>query len=134
MRRISALLYTIISLVVVAFQIALAAGVPWGKFAMGGAFPGQFPPALRIGALIQAALLVGMAMVVLARAGLILPSWSRVSRWLVWFVVAFATLSLILNLITPSAGERAIWAPTAFLLLISSGIVAFTSSSGRATR
>jgi hypothetical protein len=131
LRRMAALLYAIISSGVVAFQIALAAGAPWGAFAMGGAFPGQFPPALRIAALIQAALLVGMAAVVLARADLILPRWSRVSRWLVWIVVAFAALSLILNLITPSASERAIWAPTAFLLLISSSVVAFTNSSVR---
>ena len=129
LRQFAALLYTIISSGVVVFQIALAAGAPWGAFAMGGAFPGQFPPALRIAALIQAALLAGMAMVVLARAGLVLPGWSRVSRWLVWVVVAFAALSLVLNLITPSAGERAIWAPTAFLLLISSAVVAITGSS-----
>jgi len=130
-KRVAALLYAVISTGVVVFQIALAAGAPWGAFAMGGAFPDQFPPALRIAALIQAALLVGLALIVLARAELILPTWSRVSRWLVWIVVAFSTLSLLLNLITPSAGERAIWAPIAFLLLISSGIVAFTNSSGR---
>jgi hypothetical protein len=134
LRRTAALLYAIISLGVVLFQIALAVGAPWGTYAMGGAFLGQFPPSLRIAALIQAALLVGMAMVVLARAGLILPAWARISRWLVWFVVAFAALSLILNLITPSAGERAIWAPTAFLLLVSSAIVAFSSSSKRSAQ
>jgi hypothetical protein len=134
LKHTAALLYTIISSGVVAFQIALAAGAPWGQFAMGGAFPGQFPPALRVAALIQAALLAGMAMIVLARAGLILPKWSRVSRWLAWFVVAFSAVSLVLNLITPSAGERAIWAPIAFLLLISSGIVAFTNSTERSAR
>ncbi len=134
LKRIAALAYAIISLGVIAFQIALAAGVPWGAFAMSGAFPGQFPTALRIAALIQAVLLLAMAAVVLARAGVILPRWSRVSRWLIWFVVAFAALSLVLNLITPSAGERAIWAPTAFLLLISSGFVAFTSFSERSAR
>ena len=111
MKRAAAIVYAGVSAGGVAFQIALAAGAPWGEFAMGGAFPGQFPPALRVGALIQAGLLGGMALVVLARAGLILASWRRVSRWLVWFVVAFAALSLALNLITPSAGERAIWAP-----------------------
>ena len=132
--RMAAFLYAIISSGVVAFQIALAAGAPWGAFVMSGAFPGQFPPALRIAALIQAALLVGMAAVVLARADLILPRWSRVSRWLVWIVVAFAALSLILNLITPSAGERTIWVPIAFLMLISSSIVAFTNSSARPAR
>ena len=134
LKRMAALLYAVLSLGIVLFQIALAAGAPWGAYAMGGAFPGQFPPALRIAALIQAALLVGLAAVVLARAGLILPGWSRVSRWLVWFVVAFAALSLVLNLITPSAGERALWAPIAFLLLVSSGIVAIPNSSERPGR
>jgi len=130
-RRIAAFLYAIITLAVVAFQIALAAGAPWGAFAMGGAFPGQFPPAMRIAAVIQAALLIGFALVVLARTGIILPKWLRASRWLAWVVVAFSTLSLILNLITPSAGERAIWVPVAFITLISSGIVAFTKPSER---
>lgn len=129
-RRLSAILYAIISGVVVAFQIALAAGAPWGEYAMGGAFPGQFPPALRIAALIQAALLVGLAVIVLARAGLV-AVWSRAARWLIWVVVGFSALSFVLNLITPSAGERAIWAPIAFLLLISSAVVAFTNSSVR---
>jgi hypothetical protein len=129
MKRAAAIIYAIISLGVVAFQLALAAGAPWGAYAMGGAFPGQFPPALRIASIIQAVLLVGMAAVILARAGLILPRWSRVSRWLAWVVVAFAAVSLVLNLITPSAGERAIWAPTALFLLISSAIVAFSGSS-----
>ena len=78
-RRLSAILYTIISGAVVAFQIALAAGAPWGEYAMGGAFPGQFPLGLRIAALIQAALLVGMAGIVLARAGL-LATWTHAPR------------------------------------------------------
>jgi hypothetical protein len=39
------------------------------------------------------------------------------------------SLAFVLKLITPSAGERAIWAPIAFLLLISSTGVAFTNSS-----
>ena len=125
MKRVAAIIYAIVSLGVIAFQIALAAGAPWGAYAMGGAFPGQFPPELRVAAIIQAVLLAGLAAVILARAGLILPSWSRVSRWLAWVIVAFSVVSFILNLITPSAGERAIWAPTAFLLLISSVVVAW---------
>ena len=129
MKKVAAIVYAIVSLGVIAFQIALAAGAPWGAYAMGGAFPGQFPPEVRIAARIQAGLLAGLAGVILARAGLMLPRWSRASRWLAWVVVAFAVVSFILNLITPSAGERAIWAPTAFLLLISSIIVAWPGSS-----
>ena len=54
--RVAAIIYAIVTLGVVAFQIALAAGAPWGAYAMGGASPGQFPPALRISAIIQAVL------------------------------------------------------------------------------
>jgi hypothetical protein len=132
MKRVAAIIYAIVSLGVIAFQIALAAGAPWGAYAMGGAFPGQFPPELRVAAIVQAVLLAGLAAVILSRAGLILlilPGWSRASRWLAWVVVAFSVVSFILNLITPSAGEQAIWAPTAFLLLISSLVVALPESS-----
>lgn len=126
-RRAAAYLFATVSGVVVAFQMALAAGAPWGAYAMGGAFPGQFSPALRVGAVVQAALIGGMAGVVLSRAGVALPGWVRPARWLVWVVVAFSAVSLVLNLITPSAGERALWAPVAVLLLASSSVVAVTS-------
>ena len=114
-----------------AFQIALAAGAPWGAYAMGGAFPGQFPPALRIAALVQALLIVGMVGVVLSRAGLVHTRFSSTSRRLVWIVVAFALASVVLNLITPSAGERAIWAPVALVLLACSAVVAMAGNAGR---
>jgi hypothetical protein len=130
--RTTALLYATVSAGVIAFQLALAAGAPWGEYAMGGAFPGQIPPALRIAALVQAALHVGLAAVVLVRAGLILPAWSRVSRWLIWMVVAVMAVGLVLNLITPSAGERAIWAPVVLILLISSAVVAKQGTALRA--
>ncbi|HZG66419.1 MAG TPA: hypothetical protein VEZ12_06730 [Herpetosiphonaceae bacterium] len=131
--RGAALLYATLSAGVVAFQIALAVGVPWGAYAMGGAFPGQFPPALRIAALVQAMLLAALAAIVMARAGLILNGWSRRAHWLVWIVVAFTAVGLVLNVITSSGGERAIWAPVTLLLLLSSMIVAIKSAvKGRA--
>lgn len=127
--RLAGIVYGIISLGVIAFQIALAAGAPWGKYAMGGAYPGQFPPELRVAAIVQAAILAGLALVVAARAGIALPKWSRMSRWLIWAVVAFSALSLVLNIITPSAGERAIWAPVALVMLAGSATVAAGKSS-----
>ncbi len=80
--------------------------------------------------LAQAALIAGMAVVVLSRAGLVLAGWSGVTRWLVWLVVAFAAVSVVLNLITPSAGERTIWAPVALLLLATSTVVATKTGPG----
>jgi hypothetical protein len=130
--RAAALLYAAVSVGVVAFQVAVAAGAPWGAYEMGGVLPGQFPLALRIAALAQATLIAGMAAVVMSRAGLILAGRSAASRWLVWLVVALAAVSLLLNLITPSAGERAIWAPVALLLLTSSAVVAIEAALGNA--
>jgi hypothetical protein len=123
-RRIAGIVYAVLIAVVVVFQIALALGAPWGSYAMGGAYPGQFPPTMRVAALIQAGILLGFAGIVLARAGIALLAWERVSRWLVWVVVAFSVLSLALNLITPSAGERMLWAPVALVLLVCSLLVA----------
>lgn len=112
---------------VIAFQIALALGAPWGSYAMGGAFPGRFPPRMRIAAAVQAALLAVIVAIVLARAGLALPGWSEASRWLIWAVVAVALFALVLNAISPSAGERRIWVPVALVMLASSLLVALTA-------
>lgn len=116
-RRAAAKVYAGVSGGVAAFQLALAAGAPWGSYAMGGAFPGRFPAALRIAAFVQAVLLIFMAAVVLARAGLVLVAWAKAARWLAWIVVFVAAVGSLLNIITPSSGERAIWAPVALLLL-----------------
>lgn len=125
--RIAAITYAIISVGVVAFQFALAAGMPWGAYAMGGAFPGQFPPAMRVAAVVQGLVLALLAGVVLARAGLVLHKWERASRWLIWVIVALLALSVLLNFISPSGGERMIWTPVAALLLVCSLFVALGS-------
>lgn len=125
---VAAVTYALVTLVVVAFQVALALGAPWGAYTVGGAFPGRFPPALRLAALAQAALAGLMAAVVLSRAGLVLPGWAQASSWLTWVIVAFAALSVALNTITPSAGERQLWVPVALVLLASSLTVALAGA------
>jgi len=127
-RRWAAIGFAAIAGVVATFQIALALGAPWGSYAMGGAFPGQYPPAMRAAAIAQAVLLGLMAGVVLSRAGVALPRWSRASRWLIWVIVAYGVVGLVLNLITPSAGERMIWAPVTFLMLVLSVVVGLPGS------
>lgn len=52
----------------------------------------------------------------------------RGAGWLIWVVVAVAVVSLILNLITPSASERRIWVPVALVMLLSSLVVALTAT------
>ena len=123
---LAAVVYTVGTAAVVAFQIALALGAPWGAYAMGGAVPGRFPPAMRVAALVQAALLGSLAVVVLSHAGVAWPSLAAAIPWLIWVVVAVAAISVVLNSISRSAGERRIWVPVGLLLLVSSVTVALT--------
>ncbi len=109
---------------VVAFQLALAMGAPWATYAMGGAFPGRFPPPMRVAAVVQAVLIGFLAVVVLSAAGLVLPDLAAVLPWLVWIPVAVSAVALVLNAISRSAGERRIWVPVTAAMLVSSLVVA----------
>jgi uncharacterized membrane protein len=125
--RFAARLFAGLIALVSAFQLALALGAPWGRYAMGGAYPGVFPPAMRVAAVVQIVVLAGAALVVLSRAGVALPAWRPASRRLVWAVVGLMAVSLVLNLITPSGPERLIWAPVALGLVLSALRVALSS-------
>ena len=115
-----AVVYALITGLVVAFQVALALGAPWGQYAMGGAFPGRMPTPLRIAALAQGIVLAALAMIVLADAGLadvaLLDDWP----WLIWVPVAVSAVAVVLNASTRSQGERRIWLPVAIVLLLCS--------------
>lgn len=110
--------------IVALFQVALAAGMPWGMLSMGGRFPGRFPLAMRFVCLLQIGVLALLAAIVFARAGLILPEWAWLARGAIWGVVIFCTIALIANLLTPSKWERNIWAPVTAVLLTCSLFVA----------
>ncbi len=120
----SALAFVAVTVFAIGFQLALALGAPFGEYAMGGRFPGRFPPPLRVAAIVQAVVLALLAVVVASRAGLLaLP----MAPWLIWMPVAFAALSLAMNAASRSAGERRLWVPVAIVLLAGSLVVALVS-------
>ncbi len=121
---IAALVFAVVAGGVIAFQLALALGAPWGRYAMGGAFPGRFPPPMRVAAVVQAILIALLAVVVLSAAGLVLPDLATAAPWLVWVAVVVSAIAVVLNVISRSAGERRIWVPVATVLLVSSLLVA----------
>jgi hypothetical protein len=125
--QIAAWLFALVIAGVVVFQVALALGAPWGAFAMGGAFPGRFPPRMRVAAIVQAIVLGALAVVVLSHAGLAVPGLAQVAPWLIWLAVGVSVVSLVLNAISPSAGERRIWVPVAIALTVTSLVVALTT-------
>lgn len=126
MSLIAARIFGALSVIAAAFQLALAAGAPWGHLTMGGAFPGRLPAAMRIAAVVQALIILLLASIVAARARLMLPRWHAASRTLVWGVVAYTVIGALLNAITPSPAERALWLPIVLGLLASAVITART--------
>lgn len=121
---VSAFTYAVFMAIVVVFQFCLAIGIPWGAASMGGKFPGKYPPKMRVVAVVNMAMLCFLTLIVLTRAGLILPQLFVMSKHAVWFVVVFSAISVVLNTITPSKIER-IWVPATVIHLITSTIVAF---------
>lgn len=121
----AALVFTLATLLVILFQLCLAIGLPWGAASMGGKFPGKYPSKMRWVAILNAIVLLVLIMIVVIRAGLVLPELVMYSRIAILGVVLFALVGTILNSITPSKIER-IWVPVALIQLISSVIVAFS--------
>lgn len=124
--RVCAVIAACLFAVVTAFQIALVLGAPWGEFTQGGATSGALATGGRMLALVSALLLVAMAFVVLARAGL--GPLHRVSRRvvgvLIWLTVAYCAVGLLANLASRSVNERAVWAPVTAVLVVLILIVA----------
>lgn len=130
MGSMAALLFAIATLVVIGFQVALAAGAPWGSYAMGGQRAGQYPPAMRAAALVQALLLALLAVIVLDAGGVLAVGWTAALPWLAWIPVIASLASAIANAATRSAVERRLWLPVAIVMLLSSVTVAARLASG----
>src|SRR5664279_822485 len=125
LETISAITFTVFTGIIIIFQGCLAAGMPWGEASMGGKYPGKYPPKMRIVAIINIIILGVIAVIVLSRAGFILPQLSEFSRIGIWFIVVYISIATVLNSITPSKIER-IWAPVALVQLITSIIVSIS--------
>lgn len=122
---IAAILFTALAAFVVAFQLALVAGARWGEMTLGGRYKGALPKRMRIAALFSAMLLAGFVAIVLARAELALIGLRSLSSKLVWAVAAYCLMGSVLNYITPSKRERALWFPVVVAMLICCLCVAF---------
>ncbi|KRE99230.1 hypothetical protein ASG88_16040 [Nocardioides sp. Soil777] len=88
------------------FQLALAAGAPWGRAAYGGARPGTLPPHLRaISGVAAVGYGTGVALIVRGAGSTCVRARS------------FTTLSVLMSIGTiangasPSLVERAVWTP-----------------------
>ena len=105
------------------FQIALAVGAPFGRFAWGGKHR-ILPTQLRIGSVASVAIYAVIAVVALDRAGNIDPLPELISRIGMWIIFAYFALSIVLNSKSPSGRERSAMVPASALLAVLSLLVA----------
>ena len=111
-----------------AFQASLALGAPLGAHVLGGRHPGRLPNRLRALSAIAAAILVGGALVILARAGAI--GWPVGATGLLvpgsWAIAVFLVLNTLGNLASKSRLERTVFAAMTAALAVLCACVALS--------
>jgi hypothetical protein len=112
--QLAAALATVGLLVLICFQVALAAGAPWGRAAWGGKHHGRLPRNLRIGSAVAVVIWAVVVLVILDRAGMpIINLPDEISYWATWLLVPVLVLGAIMNFASDSPYERFGWGPLA---------------------
>lgn len=114
-------------LVIATFQLALAAGAPFGRASWGGAYEGQLPRNLRVAS--GAAMVIWLlgALIVLDRAGLgplELPDWVAFAG--AWVFALLSAVGALVNFASSSPYERFGWGPLAAVLSLLTVFVALS--------
>ncbi len=107
-----------------AFQLALIAGAPLGRFAWGGQTD-VLPLRLRIGSVVSIATYAVIAVILLERATLV--SWIGSSEFVqiaAWVVFAFFAFGILTNAVSRSKPERFTMTPVVIILAALSLVVA----------
>lgn len=112
--------YAILMCAAAGFQLLLVLGAPWGEFTQGGTNTGPLPLPMRLIAAASTAILLVFAAGVLAlhAEGPLRSASPRLLRLLRRITVAYACVAVILNLLTESVLERAVWAPFSIVVLV----------------
>jgi hypothetical protein len=106
------------------FQLALALGAPYGRYAWGGRYA-VLPTPLRIASLITMAVYALCAVILLDRAGVIdVLGNAELVRIATWVMVGLFAVGTLMNLASRSADERRVMTPVALVLCLLSLVVA----------
>ena len=126
---LAAIVATVLFAAMAAFQATLAAGAPVGAHVLGGRHSGVLPPRLRAFSGIAALLLVGFALVVLARAGVVVGWPAGIASLLIpasWIIAGFLVLNTLGNLASKSRFERTVLATATAVLAVLCAVVAIS--------
>ena len=120
-------LAVILALIAV-FQIALAAGAPWGKLAWGGSHE-VLPAKLRIGSLVAVVIYAAIVMIAFTRLGALHALPDGVAVVAMWVVFGYFALGIVLNAASRSKPERLVMTPTTVVLAVLSLLIALGAGS-----
>jgi hypothetical protein len=124
MSAIAAIVFTAVSVGLGGFQLCLAAGMPWARFAWGGQHE-RLPQNLRVGSVIAVLIYALTVAIILARAGLV--GFGQDAAWTgpaSWAVAGFLGLGTLANLASRSPQERAVMTPIAATMCVCAVLVA----------
>lgn len=127
MTIVAAIIATALLAVVALFQLALAAGAPWGAASWGGRNRGKLPVHLRIASAVAGIVVYPvMIAVVLAASGLIEDAWlpgdGPALMWILSFVLGVGALA---NFVSRSPVER-YWGPVALAIAVCCALIAMS--------
>lgn len=111
-------------LLVLAFQVALILGAPWGRLTQGGGTAGALGASGRLVAAVSVVVLAVMASALLAttNVGPMRRAPHGVITTIVWITVIYSGLGVVMNAASPSWGETVIWVPVTLAGFILSAI------------
>jgi hypothetical protein len=105
MNQLAAVLATLILAGLVGFQLLLAAGLPLGHYAWGGAHQ-VLPRGLRIGSVVAMFIYVLTALIILEAANVTDLVASELPSVAVWVLAGFFAIGVVMNAISRSHKER----------------------------
>ena len=129
--ELAAVVSAVLMAAVIAFQVALTAGLPLGEATMGGRAPtvdGVLEPTYRAIAAGSAVILTLAAWIVLGRAGVV-PVFldGQALAWAAWIIAGFMALNTLSNLSGRHPLERRGMAPITLVAGVLVGYVAYAA-------
>ena len=130
--RVAAVLAAIGLAGIAIFQLALAAGAPWGHAAWGGA-NAHLSTAQRSASAATVVFYAAAALIVLGRAGILRASGdAALFRWGTWFLAVAMAIGTLPNFASQSRWENFVFGPLALVLAILCVVVARSAAIGQA--
>jgi hypothetical protein len=115
--QVSGITLSFFLLLIAIFQIALAAGAPYGEAAWGGRQGKILPRNYRIASALSCVFFFFSILVVLSATGIIDLFNSSFANGYMWFLTVYLGLGIIMNAISRSKIER-FWAPVIAVMFI----------------